>query len=256
MKKGVPMFDILIRFWYLWLLILLAAIYRAFKPSIKGWFGEKTVAWYLRRLPPEEYTVLNDVILPTESGTTQIDHIVISPYGVFVIETKNYKGWILGGEKSTQWTQNIYGRKSNFMNPLRQNFAHTKAVEALLLQFPSLPVIPIVAFSPECDLKVKTEGHVVYFHRVLAVIRNYTNRAVQSDDVATVVHLLQDANIRSAVTKKEHVTSASAKKTAFESITAGDTCPRCGSSIVLRNGKNGSFLGCSNYPKCRFTKAL
>lgn len=74
------------------------------------------MAWYLRGLS-EEYTVLNDVILPTQAGTTQINHIVVSPYGVFDIETKNYKGWIFGGVKSTQWTQNIYGRKSNFMNP-------------------------------------------------------------------------------------------------------------------------------------------
>ena len=117
------MFEILIRFWYIWLLVLLVAICRVFKPTIKGWVGEKKVARYLRRLS-EEYTVLNDVILPTETGTTQIDHIVVSPYGVFVIETKNYRGWIFGGEKSAQWTQNIYGHKRSFMNPLRQNYAH------------------------------------------------------------------------------------------------------------------------------------
>ena len=81
------MFNILINFWYIWLLVLVTAVYRVFKPTIKGWFGEKMMAGYLSRLP-EEYTVLNDVILPTETGTTQIDHIVVSPYGVFVIETK------------------------------------------------------------------------------------------------------------------------------------------------------------------------
>lgn len=68
------MLDILERFWYIWMLVLLAAIYRVFKPTIKGWFGEKKVARHLRRLS-EEYTVLNDVILPTETGTTQIESI-------------------------------------------------------------------------------------------------------------------------------------------------------------------------------------
>ena len=82
------MLDFLLNFWYIWLLVLLTAVYRVFTPTIKGWFGEKKVAGYLSRLP-EECTVLNDVILPTETGTTQIDHIVVSPYGVFVIETKN-----------------------------------------------------------------------------------------------------------------------------------------------------------------------
>ncbi len=249
------MLDILTRFWYLWLLILLAALYQLFKPTIKGWFGEKKVARYLRKLP-DEYTVLNDVILHTETGTTQIDHIVVSPYGVFVIETKNYKGWIFGGEKSEQWTQNIYGHKNSFMNPLRQNYAHVKAVEARLSQFPSLPVILIVAFSPDCDLKVKTESHVVYFRQVPAVIRKYAEKIVQSDDVTTVVSLLQGADIRTASIKKEHVAAVAAKKAAFNNIAAGDTCPRCGGTMVLRSWKNGRFLGCSNYPKCRFTKAL
>lgn len=248
------MLDILINFWYIWLLVLVTAVYRVFKPTIKGWFGEKMMAGYLSRLP-EEYTVLNDVILPTETGTTQIDHIVVSPYGVFVVETKNYKGWIFGGEKSAQWTQNIYGKKNRFMNPLRQNYAHIKAVETRLSQFPSLPVIPIIAFSPECDLKVKTESHVVYFRHVPTVIRKYTNAVVQKDDCVIAVGLLQSADIRSTTTKKEHVANVVAKKTAFDSITPGDTCIRCGGTIVLRHGKAGQFLGCSNYPRCRFTKA-
>lgn len=249
------MLDILTRFWYIWLLVLISAIYKVFMPTIKGWFGEKQVTWYLRKLS-EEYTVLNDIILHTETGTTQIDHVVVSPYGVFVIETKNYKGWIFGEEKSTQWTQNIYGKKSNFMNPLRQNYAHVKAIKAALSQFPSLPVIPIVAFSPNCDLKVKTESHVVYFRQVPAVIHSYTDKVAQSDDIATAVSLLQNTNIRSTTVKKEHIANVVAKKTAFENIAAGDTCPRCGGIIVLRSGKNGKFLGCSNYPKCRFTKAI
>lgn len=231
------------------------AVYRLFKPTIKGWFGEKKVARYLRKLS-EEYTVLNDIILPTESGTTQIDHIVVSPYGVFVIETKNYKGWIYGGGKAAQWTQNIYGKKNSFMNPIRQNYAHVKAVEARLSQFPNLPVISIVAFSPDCDLKVKTVSHVVYFRHVPAVIRKYTDKVIQSHEVNTVLDLLQSADIKSATVKKEHVASVSAKKNAYETLIAGDICPRCGGSVVQRRGKNGWFLGCSKFPECRFTKAI
>ncbi len=249
------MLDVLMKFWYIWILVLVAAIYRVFKPTIKGWLGEKKVARYLHRLS-EEYIILNGVVLPTNTGTTQIDHVVVSPFGVFVIETKNYKGWIFGGERSTQWTQNIYGQKSSFMNPLRQNYAHVKAVEALLSQFPSLPVIPIVTFSPKCDLKVNTVSHVVYFRQVPAVIRQYTNRVLQYDDCVVAAGLLQSADIKSSAVKKEHVAAASAKKIAFENISAGDTCIRCGGTVVLRCGRNGYFLGCSSFPRCRFTKAL
>jgi len=46
-------------------------------------------------LPKEQYTVLHNITLPTDDGTTQIDHIVVSRFGVFVVETKNMKGWIV-----------------------------------------------------------------------------------------------------------------------------------------------------------------
>ena len=78
----------------------------------KGKVGEDRVAHILCRLPKEEYRVINNLMLRTQSGsTTQIDHVVISQYGIFVIETKFYKGWIYGGENSEFWTQNIYGNK-------------------------------------------------------------------------------------------------------------------------------------------------
>lgn len=44
------------------------------------------------QLDTEEYIVLHDLLLPYKDGTTQIDHVIISPYGIFVIETKNYTG--------------------------------------------------------------------------------------------------------------------------------------------------------------------
>ncbi len=88
--------------------LILAAfvVFRALRnsPKYKGKAGEKHVHIILTQLP-EEYTVLDDVILQTSSGTTQIDHIVISKYGVFAIETKNYRGEIYGDDDRQEWTQ-------------------------------------------------------------------------------------------------------------------------------------------------------
>jgi hypothetical protein len=67
-------------------------------------------------------------VLPSQGSTTQIDHVLVSVYGIFVIETKNMKGWIFGDERSAQWTQSIFGKKSRFQNPLRQNYRHVKAL--------------------------------------------------------------------------------------------------------------------------------
>ena len=82
----------------------------------------------INQLPAKEWHLLNNITLKLENGTTQIDHILVSRYGVFVIETKHYKGWIFGDEKSKQWTQVIYQIKHRFQNPLHQNYKHLKAV--------------------------------------------------------------------------------------------------------------------------------
>jgi len=248
--------GLLVEYWYLWLLILLMAVLRMCKPLIKGWFGEKTVSFYLRRLPRDEYTLLNNVILPTSDGTTQIDHIVVSLYGIFVIETKNYTGWIFGDEKSAQWTQNIYGQKRRFMNPIRQNYAHVKAVEACLAQYPDVLIISVVAFSPECDLKVRTTSHVVYFHRINELIRSYTDRVIRPDAMSAICATLRDANMCDRAVAKEHVELVLQKKQAVEEAAAGNACPKCDGTLIERNGRYGAFLGCSNFPRCRFVKKI
>lgn len=70
---------------------------------------------YIEQIDSEKYCVLHDVTIHTEYGdTTQIDHIVIAETGVFVIETKNYEGWICGNEKSARWTQSILERNLLF----------------------------------------------------------------------------------------------------------------------------------------------
>lgn len=95
-------------------LLIVSVLIIIFTPKIKGIIGESTVATVLSTLPREEYHVLNNIMLKTERGTTQIDHVVISIYGIFVIETKNYKGWILGTDNAEQWIENIYGKKYPF----------------------------------------------------------------------------------------------------------------------------------------------
>ena len=92
-------------------------------PSRIGARGERAVAGRLRDGLPEEYRILNDTYLPLPDGTTtQIDHIVICQYGIFVVETKTYSGWIFGNENSAKWTQTIYHCKHSFQNPIRQNY--------------------------------------------------------------------------------------------------------------------------------------
>ena len=85
----------------------------------KGKIGENKVSRALCANLDKEYCFLNDVIIPDNiGGTTQIDHIVLSPYGIFVIETKNLKGWIFGNTDSKMWMQQIFNEKHQFYNPI------------------------------------------------------------------------------------------------------------------------------------------
>ena len=60
-----------------------------------------------------DWMLLNDVLLPSGQGTTQIDHILVSPGGVFLIETKDMNGWVFGNPGQKQWTQSFAaGRRS------------------------------------------------------------------------------------------------------------------------------------------------
>ena len=102
-------------------------------PTLKGKLGEWQVKTELRRaLPPDEYTLLHNVTIPSREGTTQIDHVVLSRFGIFVIETKNMSGWIFGNDRDSHWTQTFRGPKLRFQNPLHQNYAHVRALETLL----------------------------------------------------------------------------------------------------------------------------
>ena len=119
--------------WWLIPLLLIVGAIKAFKPYLKGKMGKFAVAVHVKLYLKDHYILLNDLTLPDgEGATTQIDHLLLSPFGVFVIETKNYKGWIFGSERQKQWTQKIYKKSFKFQNPSHQNYKHMKVLEQVL----------------------------------------------------------------------------------------------------------------------------
>lgn len=141
------------------LFFLISLIRRYNYAKAKGQHGEKWVAKLLMLLP-DEYTIFNDVYILENGKSIQIDHIVLSPYGIFVIETKNYSGWIYGGENAQYWTKNMFGRKYPFYNPLLQNYSHVKALYSLF-GFPMQYFISIVVFTDHATLKGNYPHHNV-----------------------------------------------------------------------------------------------
>lgn len=111
MLSNQSLLNFFIEYWYVGVVLILILIYKIFKARIKGRISEISTALILRNLNRSNYNVINNVVLEWGDKTSQIDHIVISSFGIFVIEIKNQKGWILGSEHSEYWTQMIYKRK-------------------------------------------------------------------------------------------------------------------------------------------------
>src|SRR6516225_3947892 len=146
--------------WLLPLLMMVVATLILKSPGFKGARGERRVKRLIeRRLNPAIYREFSNVTVRTGGGTTQIDHIYVCPFGVLVIETKNMGGWIFGGKNQAQWTQTIYRSKVRFQNPLRQNYLHIKALEALL-GLPTGCFKSIVVFAGNCTFKTEMPDEV------------------------------------------------------------------------------------------------
>lgn len=275
-------------------------IIKSYIPTIKGYLGEERIQNLLHKLG-EEYTVFNDLYVEKEDGTTaQIDHVVISRYGIFIIETKNYTGWIFGDEKKRNWTQVIYKKKSRFYNPILQNKNHVKALKDFL-QFDG-PYHSIIVFSDSAEFKFEhpfTTAQVIHNKQLAHLIKAYNEQVIDPFSVNRINNELKKLqqsneqnkkqlkkqhveNINKQLTKKsssnatvnkrvkivndtnnvvqgEHLNSEKNPQLKGElaiqlANSAGLKCERCGGELILRKGKFGEFYGCSNFPKCRYTK--
>lgn len=242
--------------------------------SYRGKKGESHIHDVLMDLP-NEYTILDDVVLYTNNGTTQIDHIVVSKYGVFAIETKNYTGEIYGNDQNEEWKQIIvtrvryrrnpfkvytYVTKNLFYNPVKQSLGHSYVIKDKLKSWKYLPVVPIVCFTGNCNISsVKSKHNVVYWTDLLSVIYSHKTVYLNDDEVKEIAQLLSDYNMRSEVSNKEHIKNIknikNIKRDIGDKIESG-ICPKCGGKLIKREGKFGNFLGCRNYPKCKFTRNI
>lgn len=234
-------------------LIILIIYLKLNSTKIKGQYGEYVISKKLFTLP-DEYFLFNDIYLYVDGRSVQIDHIVISKYGIFVIETKNYKGWIFGNEKSDYWTKSMYGRKYKFRNPIKQNYSHLKSLQTLL-NAPEYIFEPIVVFLNKAELKF-THRHVIYGSELNERILSRKHQLLTDEMIKKYVHILSLANIQDEKQRKKHIYSVRNEIAYKEHLVKSRICPKCNANLVERNGRNGVFLGCSNYPKCRFTANL
>lgn len=223
------------------------------KSLFKGWFGElKTTFNMWFALDAEIYHRFHGLIIPSKNGTTQIDHLIVSEFGVFIIETKNKNGWIFGSEHQPIWTQVLFDRKYSFQNPLRQTFRQKKIL-CEFLELDESKVRTIVFFVGDSQFKTPMPENVMD-SGLGDYIGRFDSQCLSPEAVNRLVFKLEDLQDESDLTMRDH-------RHSLDDRHASTTrCPKCGSKLVERTVKRGphvgtSFLGCQAYPKCRFTRS-
>ena len=238
----------------IFLTIIIGGILSAiFYNKIAGFMGEFWVKSELKKLPKDKYKILNNIMIKINEKTYQIDHIVISLYGIFVIETKNYDGLITGNYKSDKWCMHLGKNKYYFYNPIHQNYGHIKALEQLL-GINESKFISIISMSNRAKIKVDAKN-VVNLDYLLDAIKKYQDITLDVN-IEELVEKINVNNITDKEARKKHVKNIKQDVKNKKEQEDNMICPRCKSQLVVRNGKNGEFIGCSNYPKCKYTKKL
>jgi len=183
-------YNTLSQYWYIWVIIILIFIIigaaKIFIPRItkkigrqfNGFVGEKKAASMLSRLDPEKYKIINNLTIYIDKGSAQIDYLIISNFGIFIIETKNFEGIILGEETSNYWTQVLYKNRENFYNPIKQNNWHLQALKNILKKYSNILYFPIVVFTNNSDLRVKTITDVIKIDDLIKTIRQHRTEII------------------------------------------------------------------------------
>ena len=259
-----PLIAEVFKLWFFIPIFILIGVLKT--PWFKGVLGEFVVNLSIKlQFDKSKYHLIKNVTLPTEDGTTQIDHIIVSQYGLFVFETKNMKGWIFGSANQSTWTQQIYKHKSKFQNPLRQNYKHLKTLQSLL-ELDDNQIHSVIVFVGNSTFKTNMPPNVTKGGGYLKFVESKTDVVLSDVQVNSFIEKIEAGRlVQSFKTNQEHVKHVSGVVSAKSNEESGFLptqerrsvrCPKCNSHMVIRTAKKGAnagnkFWGCYQYPRCR-----
>ena len=216
----------------------------AYQAAVSGAYGEFTISAVFKSLT-DEYHVMDNILLqqgaklrpynPEKYGkspwklvkkhgkvyevvkkSTQIDHLIVSPYGIFVIETKNHKGWVYGDVNGRVWTQVLNGENGwraygghahfTFYNPVVQNQGHIEALSKQL-GIPKYNMAGMIVFTnPEAYLGNVNCNCCFTLDMLYEAITMYDRPLWSPKDTIRVIQQIEKLNSSSYLLNKEHET--------------------------------------------------
>ena len=216
----------------------------------KGKEGEVKVARKLERCATKTSRLLNDVVLLDSKGESyQIDHIFINENGIWIIETKNWSGYIYGTDEQQEWTQVLaHGKEKNRMySPVKQNLTHAYKIQTLL----KTTTIPLVVFV-SADIRNVRSSYVCDIIDLPRVVKRNFGFILSGQEIEMYYQKILAYQAKCNVTSEQHSKKMEEKQLRLKE----GFCPKCGARLVERYGASGIFCGCSNYPRCNFTMKM
>lgn len=259
----------------------------------RGSWGEYEISKSLENISGYSRMIYNCYIPKSDGTTTEIDVLMIHEKGIYVIESKNYSGWIFGTETDKYWTQSLrvgrgHAKKYKFYNPIMQNQTHVKWLEKYLVDLNfTIPFYSCIVFGNSCELKNITltsnrhavlneyylyelvQNHVnlscnVFSAEQIDVIYNKLFQLTQKSNVEKMMHINNVRNVKQAnssnyYNRPTYNQSSGCNKKHIPTETKQKVCKMCGGKMILRTAHSGAnqgnrFWGCENYPKCRYTE--
>ncbi len=210
------------------------------------------ISWFFPLAGPE-YQHFKKLIIPTSRGTSEIDHLNVSQFGLFVVELKHRSGWIFGDETSPFWTAVHFRNRYRFQNPLHQNYGHLKALQEVL-GIGLDKMFPIVVFRGRFEFKTPVPNDVLFDDYASWVV-GHKEVILDPMEVTRIVSRIEEVRVRGWFAGWRHA------KSVRERYESTEVCPKCNGKLVPRVARKGSapgscFLGCSNFPRCKYVKSL
>lgn len=168
----------------------------------RGKEGEDQIAYELKNYICGG-SLYKNVFIPIKAGKdTEIDLLLVNCYGIFVIESKNWSGELIGKENSDKWILSSNSGESYMDNPCKQNEYHLKRLREYL-NIKKDVYQSIIVFGYETKLNFSTQSN---FNSVIGIreLESYMKNIINKEKVLSDEELKYiDIKIKSCIDKDD-----------------------------------------------------
>ena len=207
----------------------------------------------------DSYYVMSDVVLLTFEGLIQIDFIIVSRFGVFVVASFDQAGVIEGSESSNTWSQIVNKSEIHeFSNPSKQLRKNTETLRSLV-NLDKKKIFSVVVFDRISGFASSMRARTTHGNEYIEYIRTKRELLLTTKEIKNIVETIEAKRKKQGlVSGLKHLDTSNQIGSILDNEEA---CPSCGSEMEIKVEKSGGhagqqYLRCVLYPTCRSTRTI